>query len=262
MIIDFHTHCFPDRIAQGAILHLSDKSGGLIPQTDGTKDGLEKHMKECGVDISCVMNIATNPHQMRSVNNFAKEIDGEGIVSFGSVHPDAPDWEEELERIADMGLKGVKFHPDYQGFFADDEKMKPIYKKVSSLGLIALFHAGFDYGFEPPYHCMPDNMKKALSWFDTPVVAAHWGGVDVGLEVLKKLCGLPIYFDISFGYGSVAPAIEKKIIEKHGVDKLLFGSDCPWHSPAWELRNLKALGLSESELEKILHENAEGLLNL
>lgn len=262
MIIDFHTHCFPDKLAERAIPTLSHTCGGLIPQTDGTLGGLREHMQKAGVSVSCVMNIATNPRQMQSVNNFANEINSDDIIAFGSVHPDAPDWEEELERIADMGLRGVKLHPDYQGFFADDAKMKPIYKKISSLGLVTLFHAGFDYGFLPPYHCMPDNMIKALSWFESPVVAAHWGGIDCGIEVLEKLCGLPLFFDTSFGYGNMPPKIQMKIIEKHGVDKLLFGSDCPWHNAEWELRNLKTLGLSDDELDKICYKNAENLLKL
>lgn len=262
MIIDFHTHCFPDKLAERAIPMLSHNCGGLIPQTDGTVFGLRKHMEEAGVTISCVMNIATNPHQMKAVNNFANEINCDSIIAFGSIHPEAPDWEEELERIADMGLLGVKLHPDYQGFFVDDEKMKPIYRKISSLGLVTLFHAGVDYGFPPPYHCMPENMRRALSWFDSPVVAAHWGGIDSNTEVLDKLCGLPIYFDTSFGYGSLAPAIQKMIIEKHGTDKLLFGSDCPWHNADWEIRNLNTLGLSDDELDKIYHRNAEKLLGI
>ncbi len=260
MVIDFHTHCFPDKLAERATRILSHKSGGLIPQTDGSLGGLKKIMKESGVSVACVMNIATNAKQMQAVNDFANEINGENIVAFGSVFPDAENWEEELERISGMGLKGVKFHPDYQGFYVDDPKMKPIYKKISSLGLITLFHAGFDYGFPPPYHCMPENLARALSWFDSPVVAAHWGGLDCGILVYDKLCGLPLYFDTSFGYGSMPAAIQKMIIEKHGADKILFGSDCPWHNPAWDIRNLEHLELTEAELSKIYYKNAEKML--
>lgn len=262
MIIDFHTHCFPEKIAERAIAQLSKNSGGLIPQTDGTPSGLLKIMKECGVTASCIMNIATNPHQMHAVNDFACEINSAELIAFGSIHPDASDWEEELERIKAMGLLGVKLHPDYQRFFADEDRMKPIYRKISSLGLVTLFHAGFDYGFPPPYHCMPTSAVKALAQFESPVVLAHWGGIDCNLEVLDKLCGLPVYFDTSMGYGCIAPAIQKKIIEKHGVDRLLFGSDCPWHNPEWEIRNLESLGLSESELDKIYYKNAKELLDL
>ena len=108
MLIDFHTHVFPDAIAPRAIAKLADASGGLLPYTDGTATGLVKRMKESGVDLSVVLSIATNAHQQKSVNDFAKALDErEGIVAFGSVYPDAPDACEELARIASMGLRGV-----------------------------------------------------------------------------------------------------------------------------------------------------------
>jgi len=142
------------------------------------------------------------------VNNFANEINNEkNIFAFGSVHPNADNVFEELERIKAMGLKGVKFHPEYQEFYVDDEKMKPIYKKISELGLITVFHSGYDFGYAPPYHCMPDNILNALKWFDSPVIMAHWGGVCCGEEVIKKLCGKDIWFDLSFGYGTMPRAI-------------------------------------------------------
>ena len=142
MLIDFHTHAFPDGLAQRAVDKLSAVSGGLAPQTDGTLESLKARMDEDGVDISVVLSIATNPKQMHNVNDFAARIDQDPrIVAFGSVHPEAPDALEELERIADMGLKGVKLHPEYQNFYVDEERMKPIYRKISELGLVTLFHA-------------------------------------------------------------------------------------------------------------------------
>ena len=53
MVIDFHTHCFPEKIAERAIGKLSATSG-LMPYTDGTAEGLKKLMKQDGVDISVV----------------------------------------------------------------------------------------------------------------------------------------------------------------------------------------------------------------
>lgn len=263
MLIDFHTHAFPDKIAARAIASLSHASGGLQPQTDGTVASLKAQMAVDGVDISVVQSIATNPRQMTKVNDFAISINADpAIVAFGSVHPDAPDALEELERIHAAGLKGVKFHPEYQGFYADDEKMRPIYRKISQLGLITLFHAGDDYGFPPPYHGMPDHIKRALGWFDSPVVAAHWGGLGRGPEVLEKLCAEQIYFDLSFGYSTIARDIALAIVEKHGTDKLLFASDMPWHRPAWELRLLDTLDLSSGDREKICFRNARTLLGM
>ena len=263
MLIDFHTHAFPQKIAQRAINTLSHASGGLQPQTDGTLASLKEQMRLDGVDISVVQSIATNPTQQSNVNSFAIEINqDDAIIAFGSVHPDAPDALDELERIKDAGLKGVKFHPDYQHFYVDDEKMIPIYKKISSLGLITLFHAGQEYGFAPPYHAMPERMLKALTWFDSPVVAAHWGGISCAMEVLETLCGTDLWFDVSFGYGAMSKWAAQSILDKHGPDKLLFGSDMPWRRPSWELRLLDSLDISDEDREKICWKNAAGLLSI
>lgn len=263
MLIDIHTHAFPDKIAPMAMEKLSFASGGLKPQTDGTLKSLKEEMAKDKIDIAVVQSIATNPTQMQNVNNFACELDKDSkIYAFGSVHPDAPDALSELERIKDMGLKGVKFHPEYQSFYADDEKMKPIYKKISSLGLITLFHAGHDYGFGMPYHCMPDNILGALKWFDSPVIAAHWGGVGCGEEVIKKLAGRDVWFDLSFGYGAMPKTFAQEIVDKHTPDRLLFGSDMPWHRPSWEKRLIETLDISEEDKEKIYYKNASALLGI
>lgn len=263
MIIDFHTHAFPDSIAPRAMEKLSFASGGLEPQTKGTVSSLKQEMAKDGVDMAVVLSIATNPNQQENVNNFAAEINKmEGLFAFGSVHPDAPDALEELERIKAMGLKGVKFHPEYQSFYADDEKMKPIYKKISSLGLVTVFHAGHDYGFGMPYHCMPDNLMGALKWFSSPVIAAHWGGVGCADEVIKKLCGLDVWFDLSFGYGVMPKSFAQSIVDTHTPDRLVFASDMPWHRPSWERRLIESLDISDSDKDKIYYKNAMTLLDI
>ena len=263
MLIDFHTHAFPPKIAAGAVSGLSQAAGGLEPQTDGTPASLKAQMAADGVDLSVVLSIATNVRQQTNVNNFAIQMNQEeGIVAFGSVHPDAPNALEELERLKAAGIRGVKFHPEYQHFFADEERLKPIYRKISELGLITVFHAGHDYGFAPPYHCMPHHLLGAKKWLDTPVLAAHWGGLGCGEEVLKKLCGQDIFFDLSFGYGTMPKSIARAILDAHGPDKLLFGSDMPWHRPVWEMRLLNSLDLSAAEREKICFRNALKLLKL
>ena len=214
-----------------------------------------------GVDISVVMYIATNADQMRKVNDFAASINNKkDIFAFGSVFPFAPDAIEELERIKNLGLPGIKLHPEYQGFSVDDERLFPLYKKISELGLITLFHAGVDYGFSPPYGATPKKLAVVLRHFSSPVIAAHWGGVLCGEDVIKHLCGKDIYFDLSFGYGTMPKYLAEKIIERHGTDKLLFASDTPWHSPTLELSLIGSLGLSKEDLSKIKSENAKKLL--
>lgn len=263
MVIDFHTHCFPDALAEHAIQRLSRTGGGLMPYTDGTLSGLRQRMTQDGVDLSLVLNIATNAGQQTNVNNFAAAINQEeGILAFGSVYPGAPDVFDELERIKALGLKGVKLHPDYQGFAVDDVRMKPIYRKISELGLITVFHAGVDYGFPPPYGGMPQALARALDWFSAPVVAAHWGGLGCGEDVLRYLCGHNVYLDTSFGYATMSKYCAEKIVERHGVDRILFGTDTPWHTAAMEWRLLDSLGLSDADRAKIACGNAKRLLGI
>ncbi len=264
MVIDFHTHAFPDKIASRAVEGLSFASGGLVPQTNGSLDSLKAEMQEDGIDISVVLGIATNPAQQKNLNDFAAEINSQDcFAGFGSIHPDAEDALDELERIKALGLKGVKLHPEYQKFFVDDEKMKPIYKKISQLGLITVFHAGHDIGFNEPFHCMPENLANAMLWFDSPVVAAHWGGSGCAKEVVKYLCRIEnLWFDISFGYGTMPKLFAQEILEVKTPDRLLFGSDMPWHRPSWEMRLVETLDISEADKEKIYYKNAIKLLGI
>ena len=94
------------------------------------------------------------------------------------------------------------------------------------------------------------------------MVAAHWGGVQCDQAVLDKLCGQNLYFDLSFGYGAMSKWAAQSIVDKHGPDRLLFGSDMPWRRPSWELRLLDSLDIGEEDREKIYWKNAAGLLSL
>ena len=108
---------------------------------------------------------------------------------------------------------------------------------------------------------MVDNLLTALGWFDSPVIAAQWGGVNCGVEVIEKLCGKDVWLDLSFGYGIMPKAIAQTIVEKHTPDKLLFASDMPWHRPIWEKRLIESLDISQNDKEKIYYKNALKLLN-
>ena len=261
MIIDFHTHCFPDRLATKALEAISFGGGGIIYNFDGTADGLVRRQKESGVEKSCVMNIATSPKSMHSVNDFAISLlQKEGIVPFGSVHPDAEDWSQELDRLHDAGIKGIKLHPEFQNYYADEEKMRPVFRKISELGFVVLFHCGADYSYRPPWKCTPESLLNALPYLDTNVVAAHLGGLELWDESYERLAGLPIYMDISAVYAHAHKYQIEQIFEKHGTDRILFGTDMPWQTPEMPLSMLKSLSLTPDEMENILYRNAEKLL--
>ena len=264
MIIDFHVHAFPDALAAKALPLLSKCSGGVKPNYDATTSGLESYLAKNNVDYAVVLNIATNPHQEKKVNDFAISLlEKKNIIPFGSVHPDSPNALSELERLAKAGIRGIKLHPDYQHFFVDDEKMFPIYKKIAELGFITVFHAGVDIGYPKPVHCTPERLLRVLDLFDdAPVVAAHFGGWLLWDSVLEDLCGTKVYFDTAFSSGKMPPDYAKELIKAHGADKVLLGSDMPWSDTLDEVRFVLSLDLSAEDEEKILSNNAKRLLNI
>ena len=266
MVIDFHTHAFPEKIVARAIDTLAKTSGNVIPFSDGTVDGLLHTMDEGGVDRSVVLNIATNEGQMSKVNDFAISIDGyaERLISFGSVYPGSGAALEELHRLHEAGVRGIKLHPEYQDFFVDDDRMTPVYELLGQLGMITVFHSGLDNGFMGPVHCTPQRVKAMLPAFGgAPVVLAHMGGYILWNEVLEVLAGLDgLYFDTSFCYSRIPMPLCRAIIERHGAEHILFGSDSPWSPPRLERRLVEGLSLPDESVAAVMGGNACRLLKM
>lgn len=266
MIIDFHTHIFPDNIAPATIAHLS-KVGGTPAQTDGTAAGLRASMAQAGIDLSVVLPVVTKPSQFDSINRFAAAINAENdrLLSFGGIHPDNDAIEDKLDAIVAMGLKGIKLHPDYQEVFIDDERNVRILREAIKRDLLVVIHAGIDIGLPNPVHCPPDRMAAVLERCgqrdDRPrVVLAHTGGWRQWDDVERYLVGKPVYFDLSFSLGQIPDEQLLRIIRRHGAERILFATDTPWAAQKAFVDCFAALPLSEHERTRIFGENAKALL--
>lgn len=262
MLIDFHTHCFPDGLAARAVGSLTERSG-LKPCFSGTKDGLLQLMQAEGVDRAVVLNIATNSSQMHKVNDFAIALHEGGLplYSFGSVHPDAPDIGPELDRLQAAGIRGIKIHPDYIGVFVDDEKMQPIFEGLIQRNMLLLIHAGWDYVSPRLTYATPARIANVLRAYpDLRLICAHMGGVLQWWDAEEMLIGKNVYLDTSFAFSLMETEQATRMLLAHDENKLLFGSDAPWFSPRESLAFLQGLGLPEGLMNKITHENALALL--
>jgi predicted TIM-barrel fold metal-dependent hydrolase len=262
MLIDIHTHMFPDKLAPKALSSLS-KTCKSPYYTDGTVKGTVSSLKEWGVTANVVMNIATKPSQQTTVNNWAASIQDDHLFCFGSVHPDAENAIEELARIKALGLYGVKFHPDYQDFFIDEERMFPIYDAISSLELPVLFHAGADPLSPNLVHAPSKSVAKIADMFPKmKIIAAHLGGMNRYDEAEEYLAGKNIYIDTAMASRTCSPEQFARIINKHGADHVLFASDCPWSRSIDEFDFLQGVKMSDDDREKICYRNAMRLLNI
>lgn len=261
MLIDFHTHCFPPKVAEKAIPHLAAICG-QTPLTDGTFDDTREKMKGWGVDKFLALNIATAPKQQTNVNNFAASMDKEPAVrALGSVHAAAPDALEELERIKSLGLPGIKLHPDYQEVEMDDKTLLEVYDLCSQWDMFCVFHAGFDPVSPDVTRVVPQKALQIHKKFPRlKMVLAHMGGFARWGEVEELLAGTNIFFDTSLASAHMEPEQALRIIRKHGADRILFGSDCPWGSPAEGFCYIDALPLTSAEKDRIFAGNALELL--
>ena len=262
MLIDFHAHAFLDKLAAGAVSSLAKKAG-FTPFADGTVSGTEALMKSQAVDRFVVLNIAVSPRTERHVNDFAISLldRGDTVLPFGSVHPSSPDAFSELERLKDAGVRGVKFHNEYQNFFVDDEKAFPLYERCAKLGFIMLFHGGADRGFSPPVKTEPKCMRRvALRFPEAKIVVAHLGGQDMQEEAVQELVDTNVFIDTSFSAISVDPSVAERSIRAFGADRVLFGTDCPWDTPADTVAFLSKMRFSPQEYDKIYCRNALKLL--
>ncbi|MCK5100584.1 MAG: amidohydrolase family protein [Desulfobacteraceae bacterium] len=263
MFIDFHTHIFPRN--KGAAI-LSDLSGRAdIPHyTDGSLESLLQSMKQANIKMSLVSRITTQPERVKSVNSWLHESIREGIQPMAAIHPDMPDLEDYIDTLKDLGFKGIKIHPDYQGLYVDDGKMYPVYDTAQALQLPILFHAGLDRGLPPPVHATPRRLLNVHQQFpNLTMIAAHMGGEDNYDDTETYLLGTDIYLDTAFVLKIMKKDTLRRFFSKHPVERFLFGTDSPFTDQATELNYLLDLPfLTQNAKDKISGQNAANLLKL
>ncbi len=269
MVIDFHTHIFPDKIANKTIDILSEK-GGIPPFSDGTAKGLIKTMDSAGVDISVNLPVVTNPSQFDSVNRFALQINEsfssneKKIISFAGIHPLCENIDSKMRFIKDSGFLGIKIHPDYQGTFINDENYVRIIEYAKEYDLVVVTHSGADGGYkDQPIRCTPDRVLDLIDKVPyNKLVLAHYGANEMFDEVFEKLCEADVYFDTAYILRFIDEAVFKKILKSHGEERILFASDSPWSDVKNDADIIKSFSLGKETEDKIFYGNAKKLLGL
>lgn len=260
MIIDGHTHIFPDKIAQKA----SDSIGDfykLPMRYDGSVKTLLSIAQQNGIDMQLVHSVATVPEQVASINNFiadtVKSHPGQ-LIGFASLHPDMDEVEPEIERIMGLGLKGIKLHPDFQQFYIDERRMDRIYGAIEGK-LPLLVHTG-DYRFD---YSSPSRVVPVLERFPAlEMICAHFGGWSEWDEAERCLAGRKVWVDTCSSLAMIPPDKALKLIEGFGEDYVIFGSDYPMWDSGDELLLINRLGLSETVRDKLMYKNINRLLKL
>lgn len=264
-IFDAHAHVYPDKIADKAVKAIGDFYN--IPmEKNGTVDGLiEAWTKDgvCYVSKCLIHSTATVARQVKSINDFISGIvkGSDRFVGFGTLHTELSEEEtfEEAQRMLDIGLMGVKMHPDFQKFYVDGDDAQKMYLATQGR-LPILFHAGDTrYGYSSPERIA----ATARRYPKQIIIAAHFGGYTEWYKVIDVYKGLDnVYFDTCSSLAYISPDQAKSIIDALGAEKFLYGTDYPMWDPLEELDRFMKIPLTEREREMILGRNAENLLGI
>lgn len=283
MIIDIHTHTFPDAIAAKAVDKLKHNSH-TQPFLDGTAASLSASAKAAGIDLAVIQPVATSPKQVEGINDGALLVNRTSaeshLYSFGGMHPDYGDPEKELARIAAAGLKGIKLHPVYQLQDMDSPGYLRVLRAAAENDLLVLIHAGIDVGFLDLTYSSVEKIARAIDAVPSGrYFLAHMGGWRQWGEAIALFAGRNnVWIDTSFSIGDMVPvgdgfynthSLERLSTEQFlamkeafGADRLLFGTDSPWEDQAAEVARIRALPILEQEKAAILGGNAEKLLRI
>lgn len=262
MIIDFHTHFYPEKIVERALATAREKAN-LEPALNGTRSDLIRSMQHAGIDYAVALPLVTNPGKGAGLIKWAAGENTPPIIMLGSVHPRDAEFAETLQQAQAAGFSGIKVHPEYQSFSFDEEALDPVWSMISDMGLFLITHAGEDAGFAPPFHSNPPSLRKLHERHPKlKLVLAHGGSWKMWDEVKEYLTGCNIYYDLAF-VGETLPRQQyRELIELLGVERCLFGTDSPWCDQVHALELLHDTKIGSAAEEMIHAGNAVKLLNL
>ncbi len=255
MVIDFHVHFYPPKVAEKAVNFV--KNFGIAVACDGTRQGLEESMQSAGIDLAVGLAVVNNPLHSRRVNQFAIDNNNGVFRMFGSVHPSEEKPLDTLNWIYDSGLYGMKIHPEYQNFCFEDESLFPLCERCIELDFPVITHCGADPAYSAPYKTNPEKLLAFHRRFpELKLILAHLGSYLMWEEVFEHLMGSNLYLELSTAIEEADQKLVKKIIQAHGSDKIMLGSDAPWYSQQTMMDNLKELNLTSEQFDDITHKTA------
>ena len=259
-IIDIHTHVYPDAIAQKATDSIRDFYGIGSAGMNGTVDMLLQQGAKAGITKYVILAVAIRPDHVVSINNFiAGQMQAHDcFYAFGTVHAGMDGLTDEAERIMDMGLKGIKMHPDSQVFAIDAPRLFPVYETIQGK-LPVLLHMGdsrYDYSH-------PARLRRVLELFPKlETVAAHFGGYSMDDVACQELKDTNCIMDVSSSLMFMEPGVAERYVNIYGAERLAFGTDYPLWDPVKEMERFMQLKLTETQREQIFHKTAERLLKI
>lgn len=218
-----------------------------------TADELIAQMNEFDIEKTL---LCSQPNELclDAVNKYPDRI-------LGMVYPNPYDGQKAVDMIYDYvqnkGFKGIKCNPLKQAYVADDEIMDPIMQAAEDLDIPVFMHCG-----HPPYS-LPWSIALLAERFPkvklTMIHMGHGHGVyiDASLKMAKRYPNL--YLEMS---GMPMPSKIREAYEEVGHDRIMFGTDSPFHPAAVESQKVLCSSLDKRGMEDVFYNNAAKLMKL
>ncbi|MET0672820.1 MAG: amidohydrolase family protein [Microbacterium pygmaeum] len=240
MRIDWHSHVWlPEHLGREWGPQY-DANVGWATSEAGSWDAHRAAMDEAGVDAAVVLALVVCDIDLDIPNEYVAGIverDPRRAVGFASVDPNDPHAVEKVRYAAnDLGLKGLKLSPPYQGFHPHSDAAWRVYTAAADLGLAITFHQGGVFlrsgALENAQPVLLDRVARTFR--DMPIIIAHAGqpwSFETQAVMFKNS---NVYTDLSARFGRPAQlaGILRGLIDYGVTDRVLFGSDFPTYRPA------------------------------
>ncbi|MHC5139287.1 MAG: amidohydrolase family protein [Planctomycetota bacterium] len=262
-IIDFHTHAFPDALAEHAMARLGSETDEVHPNLDGKVSSLVASMDAEGIEMAVLCSIATKPSQFDPIFRWSQEIASDRIIPLASVHPKDPDAVKHIHQVAKAGLRGLKMHPYYQDFYLDDPQLYPLFEAIQSEGLLLTMHTGYDFAFDRIDRATPKQISDVIARFpEMKLITTHLGAWQQWDEVRRYLLGKPVYMETSFSIEYLGVDQVRRMLLEHSPDHILFGTDSPWTDQRKTFESHKKMDLPSGIESKYFYYNALRVLGM
>ena len=265
MIIDAHTHIFPDTSAE-SILKVTSQKFKVKVYGKGTADDLLSHMDENTVSYAVVHMVGVNPKTVHLINTWLISLTEPRFIKFGTLHPHQQDYKQEIQRLKENGIRGIKLQPDVQGFTVDNADLTyPLYEELSKNGMTVMFHVGGNPTPHTIQRSTPEMLLRVAQDFpELTTIAAHLGGLNMWEEVATTLAGSEnVFLETSMTYENILPSVAENIIRKHNPKKIFFGTDYPFAPIKACVESARKVSfLTPLEKEDLMGLNARHFFNL
>lgn len=258
--IDIHCHIYPDNIAEKAAQSVRDFYQINGANTTGTVAQLLERGAQAGISHYVVLPVAIRPDRVQGINDFILDETRKHdcFTGFGTVHAAMDGVGDEAHRIMDIGLQGIKIHPDSQRFHIDDPRLFPMYEAIQGRVPILLHMGDRRYNYSHPI-----KLRRILQLFPRlQAIAAHFGGYSMQETACELLRDTNCIMDVSSSIMFMREGEAEKYIRIYGAERLAYGTDYPLWDPVQEVERFLSLKITDEEKEQIAAKTAKRIFKL